>query len=83
VARIGSLTVRQFDPFSQALAKLERGFDQDLEDVREMVARGLVVPRELARSLEAIADQLYRFPAVDPEHLRAAVAGLEGGPGPG
>jgi hypothetical protein len=76
VVRIAQMTVRQLDPYAQALAKLERGFGQDLIDVDEMVARGLVRPTELARLFEAVAEQLYRFPAVDPGHLRAAVEAL-------
>lgn len=77
VASVGQLTVRQLDPYAQALAKLERGFTQDLRDVDEMVARGLVRPTELTRLFRAIADQLHRFPAVDGDHLRAAVQDLE------
>jgi hypothetical protein len=80
IMRIGSLTVRQFDLYAQALAKLERGFDQDLADVDAMVARGLVRPPELLRLFDAIADQLYRFPAVDAQHLGDAVRALVAGP---
>jgi hypothetical protein len=32
--------VHHFDPYSQALSKVERGFEQDLEDVRQMLERG-------------------------------------------
>ena len=77
VASVGPLTVRQFDPYAQALAKLERGFTQDLRDVDEMVALGLVRPAELTRLFGTIADKLYRFPAVDEDHLRATVEDLE------
>lgn len=35
--REGNLEVFDFDPYSQALSKLERGFALDLEDVRSMV----------------------------------------------
>jgi len=77
VSRVGSLTVRQFDLYAQALAKLERGFTQDLSDVDAMVSRGLVEPAELLRLFEAIVDDLYRFPAIDPDHLRAMVEELQ------
>ncbi|MDP9222727.1 MAG: hypothetical protein M3P18_02530 [Actinomycetota bacterium] len=76
VAQEGRLTVRHFDLYAQALAKLERGFDQDLADVRAMVDRGLVSPDQLRRLFDAVADELYRFPAVDGKALRAAVAEL-------
>jgi hypothetical protein len=74
VAQEGSLTVRHMDPALQALAKLERGFDQDLRDVDAMLARNLVEPAALRATLEEIEPRLFRFPAVDPSELRAAVS---------
>lgn len=74
--REGSLDVFDFDPYSQALSKLERGFELDLEDVRSMVSFGLVEPRKLLELFKAIESDLFRFPAVDPPGLRAAVEGL-------
>lgn len=73
VAQEGALTIRHMDPVLQALAKLERGFDQDLRDVEAMLSRGLVDPRRLRATLEEIEPLLFRFPAVDPDGLRAAV----------
>ena len=35
--REGNLEVFDFDPYSQALSKLQRGFDLDLKDVQSMV----------------------------------------------
>ena len=56
-----------------ATAVLERAFDHDLEDVRAMIARGLVDPG-LARSLfDRIEPELYRFPAIDPASFRARI----------
>ena len=75
----GPLTVRQFDFYSQALAKLERGFDQDISDVRAMVERGLITISELERLFEAITGDLYRFPTVDEAALRAALRRLSSG----
>jgi hypothetical protein len=79
VAQEGPLTVRHFDPASQALAKLERGFDMDLADVDAMIERGLVEPGELGRLFAAIEDQLYRFPAVDRKTLATKVRQLAAG----
>lgn len=73
VRRDGRLDVHHFDPYTQALAKLERAFDQDLEDVREMVARGLVERERLRELHAAIEPELYRFPAVDPASFRERV----------
>jgi hypothetical protein len=76
VLQEGSVTVRHMDPTLQALAKLERGFDQDLADVGAMLAAGLVDREGLRAMLDEIEPRLYRFPAVDPAGLRAAVEGL-------
>jgi hypothetical protein len=77
--REGNLEVFDFDPYSQALSKLERGFELDLADVRSMVDAGQVEPERLLELFEGIAAELYRFPAVDPTTLRNAVVGLRAG----
>jgi hypothetical protein len=69
--------VFDFDPYSQALSKLERGFELDLDDVRGMVDSGHVKPARLLELYGEIEADLYRFPAVDPASLRAAVESLE------
>lgn len=72
----GNLEVFDFDPYSQAMSKLERGFELDLADVGHMVDSGQVEPSELLRLFEGIREELYRFPAVDPARLRTAVESL-------
>ena len=74
--REGNLEVFDFDLYSQALAKLERGFDLDLEDVASMVRSGQVEPEALLELFEAIESELFRFPAVDPATLRKSVTAL-------
>lgn len=74
--REGNLEVFDFDPYSQALSKLERGFELDLADVRSMVSSGQVEPAKLRKLLAGIESELYRFPAVDPASLREAVEAL-------
>jgi hypothetical protein len=73
IERAGSLEVFHFDPYSQALSKLERAFDQDLEDVRAMIARGLVDPGRARSLFDRIEPELYRFPAIDPGSFRTRV----------
>jgi hypothetical protein len=73
VSRAGRLDVFHFDPYSQALAKLERAFDHDLEDVRAMIARALVEPGRARSLFDQIEPQLYLFPAIDPASFRARV----------
>jgi hypothetical protein len=70
VFREGALEVHHFDLYSQALSKIERGFEQDLDDVRAMIAGGLVEPSRLRALYEKIAPELYRYPAIDPSALR-------------
>lgn len=69
--RSGSLDVYDFDPYSQALAKIERGFELDLADVEMMISGGLVAPERLRELFAQIEGELYRFPAIDPAGLRA------------
>jgi hypothetical protein len=71
VFREGNVDVHHFDPYSQALSKIERGFDQDLTDVRTMIDRGLVDTPRLRDLYDAIEPDLYRYPAIDPTAFRA------------
>jgi len=65
VAQHGPLTVRHLDFRLQALAKVERGFDQDLADVHAMLERGLVDAAGLRAGFTEMEPRLFRFPAVD------------------
>lgn len=65
VTTAGKLEVRHFDLYSQALAKIERGFERDLRDVRAMIERGLVDREKLAQSAQEIVPELPRYPAID------------------
>jgi hypothetical protein len=58
---------------SQCLAKLERGHRKDRDDAASMVADGLVDPAQLLQLFEAVEPNLFRYPAIDPRTLRAAV----------
>lgn len=74
----GPLTIRHYDLHAQALAKVERGHARDLDDVAEMLRRGLVDPAKLRHLFEEIFPLLYRFPAVDPPTFRKALEGALG-----
>jgi hypothetical protein len=71
--REGKLACHHYDLAAQALAKIERGHAQDLGDVREMLARGLVTREELLARFAQIEPHLYRYPAIDPAAFRRAV----------
>jgi hypothetical protein len=73
IQRVGHVEFSHFDLVGQALAKVERGHRQDIEDVRAMLDRQ-VITREAARDYFAqIEPLLYRFPSIDPKTFRAAV----------
>jgi len=78
IRREGKLSFHHFDPVAQALAKAERGHEQDLADVREMISRGLVDPAAARAQFELIEPELYRFPSIDPGTFRKAVESLFG-----
>src|SRR5436190_21990239 len=65
----GPLHVRHLDFRLQALPKLERGLDTDLDGVRAMLARDLVTADELHAGFAAMRPGLFRFPAVDESTL--------------
>ncbi|MEK7704492.1 MAG: DUF6036 family nucleotidyltransferase [Myxococcota bacterium] len=73
IAVHASVEFYHYDLYSQALAKIERGHQQDALDVREMLGRGIVDPRELLRLAHAIEADLVRYPAVDADTLYAKV----------
>lgn len=66
VFREGNIDVHHFDPYSQALSKIERGFAHDLDDARRMISSGLVDPVRLRELYHAIEPSLYRYPAIEP-----------------
>jgi len=73
VFAVGTVAVCNFDPYSQALSKIERGFEQDLSDVRMMITSGLVEPARLRELYETIEPELYRYPAIEPPAFRRKV----------
>lgn len=85
IAREGHLSFYHYDPYAQALAKIERGHAKDLTDVDQLITRGLVEPGRLRELHGAIEPQLHRYPAIDPasfrRRLEETVSRHQGGPG--
>jgi len=73
IERHGALDFFHYDPYSQALAKLERGHSRDLADVTAMLGLGLIRSGKLMELFEQIQNDLIRYPAVDPGSFREAV----------
>ena len=74
IARHGQVDFLHYDFYAQALAKVERGHEQDLRDVDAMVRRRLVQAARLADLFDAIAADLPRYPAIDIPSFRVRVA---------
>lgn len=73
IAREGRLSFHHFDLCAQALAKIERGHARDVQDVAELLARGLVNRVQVEEYFAAIRPDLYRYPAIDPASFRDRV----------
>ena len=73
IAQLGRVAFYHFDLYAQALAKVERGHRRDVEDVREMIGRGLIQPRRALEYFARMEPELYRFPAIDAPSFRRAV----------
>src|SRR5688572_845753 len=66
IRQVGSVAFYHYDPYAQALAKIERGHEQDVEDASRMVRDGLVEKNRLLQLFAAIEPELFRYPAIDP-----------------
>jgi len=73
IGRDGLLDFFHYDPYSQALAKIERDHEQDRADVAHLIREGWVQRDELSRLFDDIEPRLYRFPAIDPGRFRRRV----------
>jgi hypothetical protein len=73
IAAHGLIEFFHYDPYGQALAKLQRGHERDLQDVRSLLRDGLIQMDRLRELFQLIEPQLIRYPAIDPAAFRAAV----------
>ncbi len=73
ICREGKLDFFHYDPYSQALSKLERAHVQDLDDVESMKVEKLIEPSKLLSFFETIESELYKYPAIDPKDFRQKV----------
>ena len=73
IARHGLIDFYHYDPYSQALSKLERGHSRDLTDVLAMLHAGLIRRDLLLDLYQAIEPMLIRYPSLDPKSFREIV----------
>jgi hypothetical protein len=70
IASIGPVQFFHYDFAHQALAKLERGHAQDLEDVKSFMRAGHITADELKSTFARIEPGLIRYPALDPRQFQ-------------
>ncbi len=73
ITTVGKVSFYHYDLYAQAVAKVERGHQQDLADVREMLSRGLIDAAKAREYFDRLAPDLYRFPSIHAPSFRAAV----------
>jgi hypothetical protein len=70
IGRQGGISFYHYDFTAQALAKISRGYNRDIDDVLAMYERRLFSLEELNFCFAAIESELIRFPSLDPDLLR-------------
>ncbi len=79
IDRVGTVSFYHYDPYSQALSKIERGHEKDLLDIDSMLREGLIDPLRLFEFFEEIRPILYKYPAIDPASFSRAVEAFVSG----
>lgn len=69
----GKISFFHYDPYSQALSKIERRHEQDLLDVKSMLDEGLIDKSKLLSFFREIEPRLIKYPAIDPKSFEKAV----------
>jgi hypothetical protein len=73
IERVGTVSFHHYDPYSQALSKIERGHEKDVLDAEAMLKGGLIDLSRLLELFEEIRPMLYKYPAIDPATFSRAV----------
>lgn len=73
IARHCLLDFYHYDPYGQALSKLERGHSRDQADVEAMLRDGLIKKILLLKFFTQIEPMLIRYPSLDPKTFREVV----------
>lgn len=73
IGRCGEVEFFHYDPYAQALAKLQRGHGRDHLDLAALLQRGWIDKTRLRALFAAIEPHLIRYPALDAPSFRRAV----------
>jgi hypothetical protein len=72
----GKLTFLHYDFYAQALAKIERGHEIDLQDVNDLLKSNLIESKRLLELFSQIEEELHKYPALDAPSFRRAVESI-------
>ncbi|WP_434684950.1 DUF6036 family nucleotidyltransferase [Pseudanabaena minima] len=70
IGRYGEISFYHYDFTAQALSKISRGYNRDIDDVLAMYEQKLFSLDKLRDCFEAISPELIRFPSLNPDLLR-------------
>ena len=74
IATFGGVSFFHYDPYSQVLSKVVRGFRRDLDDARRFTDTGLVDAARFRALVDAIPDSAFaKYPALSPQAIRDTV----------
>ena len=74
MATFGAVSFFHYDPYSQMLSKVVRGFRRDLEDAHHFIDAGLVDPARFRELVDAIPELVFaKYPALSREAVLNAV----------
>jgi hypothetical protein len=73
IARHGFIEFFHYDPYGQALSKLQRRHDRDVRDARSLLRDRLIRADQLREMFLLIEPHLIRYPGIDPASFRTAV----------
>lgn len=76
IGREGPIEFLHYDFYGQAPAKIERGHNTDIQDVRHMIEQRLIEPSRLMELFTRIETDIYKYPAVDAKTFRIAIEEL-------
>jgi hypothetical protein len=71
IEKIGGISFFHYDLCMQALAKIERGFSQDLADARGLVEKKFISIENLKKRFAQIEDRFIRYPVINPDEFKA------------
>lgn len=73
IGRQGEISFYHYDFTSQAISKLSRGYNRDIDDVQAMYEQKLFSLEELRDCYNAIEPELIRYPSLNPDILKSSI----------